>query len=237
MCKVTVIFPLYELSSETKRAILSVKRQSIREDIELIILDLRSEKAKGESVDIASYFDNMDIRIKIILGGVKKSQQVFNEATGNAKGEYILFLAQNCVLTKNILEILYFHAYQNDADILIGNVAKQRGKNIDVESVVGRKIGGNEALNLVARKDILNADLSLYNKFMKRNTVKISGAIFTRSNANRGFLTQVEDGAQNIFLINREICLCGDKRIYEYRKKTVKDYARAIARRVRKALK
>lgn len=237
MCKVTVILPLYEFNPEVKRAILSVDRQSIREDVELIVLDMRSDKDKKERLDIASCSGDRSTISKIIPAEMKKSHQAFNEAAKTASGEYLLFLAQNCVLTKNILEILYSHAQKNDADVLIGNMAKQRGKSIDVESVLRRKMDGNETFNLAGRKDILTADMSLYNKFMKRNIVKASGAMFEKTNTNRSFLTQIETCAQKVFLINREICLCGDKRIYEYRRQTVKDYARVIARKVRRAFR
>ena len=45
MKKITVILPLYELCSDVKRAVLSIKRQSIGNEVELIIVDFRKFKA------------------------------------------------------------------------------------------------------------------------------------------------------------------------------------------------
>ena len=45
MNKITVILPLYELCSDVKRAVLSIKRQSIGNEIELKIVDFRKFKA------------------------------------------------------------------------------------------------------------------------------------------------------------------------------------------------
>jgi glycosyltransferase involved in cell wall biosynthesis len=235
MHKATVVLPMYEWSPYVKRAVLSVKRQSFREDLEFIVLDFRKEKATTEIAELTACFGENGL--KILTGEKKKFYATLNEAIQMAEGEYLLFLAQNCVLTKNVLEILYSRAQKNEADILIGNIAKQRGKNIDVEAVLGKKIGRDETLNLAGQNDVLAEDFSLYNKFMKVSTLQASAATFAKVNPNSMFLTQVESCAKNIFWINREVCLCGGKKIYEYNGRTAKDYARAVVRRIKKLIK
>ncbi len=239
MKKITVVLPLYELSSDIKRAVLSVKRQSISDDTELKIIDLRKYKAPknfdknkngnippyvttdkkaAKSKDIAAYLGDVGFDFEIISDAKKMPYQLFNEAIKGVCGEYLLFLGQNCVLTKDILEILYNRAVDKNADVLIGNSAKQKGKRIEKSQTTDRLFNDDEIANFDCEPSLIVDDPSIYNKFIKSQIIKSSGAAFAKYNApkNIEFLAKIFINSHNIFAINREIYLCDFKRFYEY---------------------
>lgn len=239
MNKITVILPLYELCSDVKRAILSIKRQSIGNEVELIIVDFRKFKApngydknKNGNVpdfvktdkkvakikDIHEYLDDTEINFEFISADKEAPYTVLNTATKNATGEYIMFLSQNCVFTKDILEIMYNRATEKNADILIANSIKQRGKRIDISPVATEVYKNDESKNFAENQSVLIKDNSIYNKLFKTDIVRSAEAEFSRLNAPRNveFLTKVFAKSSNVYFINRDAYLCDFKRFYEF---------------------
>lgn len=239
MKKITVILPLYELSSDVKRAVLSVKHQSLFSDVELIIVDLRKfgipknyDKNKNGNVPAYVKTDKKIAKIKSIDDYLKSTECVYkiivseedspylslNRAIDESIGEYVIFLQQNSVLTKNILEILYTRCLENKADILIGNLIKQRGKKIKISNALNDVYKNDECKNFAEIPNVLLDDFSLYNKMFKATVLKSSKAYFPKYNAPRNieFLSKAFANSNDIFVINREISLCDFKRLYEY---------------------
>ncbi len=239
MKKITVILPLYELSSDVGRAILSIKQQSISDEVELKILDLRNfctprsfgKKKKGnlpdyvktdkklaKSKDIDNYIGTLDFPFKIIKADNEFPYLSLNTLLQSASGEYIIFLAQNCIFTKDILEKLYISATEKSADVLIGNSIKQCGKKLNVTQITKDIYGNDENINFKNELSILFKDNSLYNKLFKTKTIQIVNAEFSKLNApkNMGFLTSVYVNSNNICIIDNEIYLRDFKPLYEY---------------------
>lgn len=252
MKKITVILPLYELCSDVKRAILSIKRQSIGNEIELIIVDFRKFKApngydknKNGNVpdfvktdkkiakikNIHEYLDDTGLKFEFISADKEVPYTALNTATKSANGEYIMFLSQGCVFTKDILEIMYNRAVEKNADILIANSIKQRGKQIEISPVATEVYKNDESKNFAEKQSVLVKDNSIYNKMFKTEVVHSAEAEFSRLNTPRNveFLTEVFAKSSNVYFINRDAYLCDFKRFYEFEHTHNLDYSLGCA--------
>ncbi|MDD7358121.1 MAG: glycosyltransferase family A protein [Eubacterium coprostanoligenes] len=239
MNKITVILPLYELCSDVKRAVLSIKRQSIGNEVELKIVDFRKFKApkdyyknKNGNVpdfvktdkkvakikDIHEYLDDTGFDFEIVSADKEAPYTALNTATKSATGEYIIFLSQNCVFTKDIFEIMYTRAVEKNADILIANSIKQRGKQIEISPVATEVYKNDESKNFAENQSVLIKDNSIYNKLFKTDVVRSAEAEFSKFNTPRNieFLTKIFASSSNIYFINRDAYLCDFKRFYEF---------------------
>lgn len=239
MKKITVILPLYELSSDVERAILSIKQQNISDEVELKILDLRNfctpksfgkkkngnlpdyvktDKKLAKSKDIKSYIGTLDFPFEIIKANDEFPYLSLNTVLQSTTSEYIIFLAQNCIFTKNILEKLYICATEKSADVLIGNSIKQHGKKLQVSQITKDIYNNDESLNFKNELSVLFKDSSLYNKLFKTKTIQFANSEFSKLNApkNIEFLTSVYANSDNICIVDSEIYLCDFKPLYEY---------------------
>lgn len=239
MKKITVILPLYELSSDIERAILSIKRQNIIKDIDLKILDLRNfftsngfgknkngnlpnyvktDKKSAKTKDINIYFNNVGFPFEIITVNDEFPYISFNDVLQNITSEYVIFLPQNCVFTKDIIEKLYNYAKEKNADVLIGNSIKQHGKKLEISPIIKKIYKNNESCNFKNKLNVLIDDSSIYNKLFKTDTIQLANANFSKFNApkNIEFLTKLYVNSNNIYFINNEIYICDFKPLYEY---------------------
>jgi len=113
--KVSVIIPCYNSEKFLKKAVDSVRKQSL-EEIEIILIDdgstdktstlLQSYKMEDNRIEIISHSKNQG------LGAAR------NNGISNANGEYLFFLDSDDYIHPNFLESLYDKAQTENTDIL-----------------------------------------------------------------------------------------------------------------------
>lgn len=241
MKKITVILPMFELTPDVRRAVKSIGSQDVSEQVEIRIADLRKARSGEKKVENCSIADiqkatGCDVEFLTEPG---MPHEIMNRAVDGAQGEYMLFLSQNCILTKNVLGILYARCEEKQADILIGNCGKQKGKKIQKSETVEGLFKGNESGNLVNEKKALSEANSLYNKCYRTALIREHHVKFTKflSARKQGFVQQAMEGSKNIYAINREIYICDHKPIREYATKPPVERGVAYARRALRKVK
>lgn len=235
MKKITVILPLFELTPDVRRAVKSIGSQDLSEQVEIKIADLR-KTGNGEKMAKNCSFEDIrndagcDVEFLTESG---MPHEMLNRAVDGAQGEYVLFLPQNCILTKDVLGILYARAGEKQADILIGNCGKQKGKKIQKSETVESLFNGNESENLVNAKKSLAEASSLYNKLYRTALLREQCVKFTKFRSARkpDFLQQAMERSKNIYAINRGIYICDYKPIQEYAVKPPVERGVAFVRR------
>lgn len=242
MKKITVILPMFELTPDVQRAVKSIGSQDISEQLEIKIADLRktgSGEMPAENCILEDIRKDGGCDVEL-LTEPGMPHEILNRAVECAQGEYMLFLPQNCILTKDVLGILYARGVEKQADILIGNCGKQKGKKIQKSETVESLFHGNESENLVNEKKALAEASSLYNKLYRTALIREHRVKFTKFRSARkpDFVQQAVDGSRKIYAINREIYICDYKPIREYATKPPMERGVAFARRtLRKAKK
>ncbi|MCB6972413.1 MULTISPECIES: glycosyltransferase family 2 protein [Butyricimonas] len=118
MDKISVIIPVYNLSSYIGRCLDSVIVQTYSE-LDVIVIN---DGSKDNSLEILEKYALKDKRIKIVdkeNGGVTSCRRVGLEL---AKGDYVFFLDGDDWLERETLAHLYSCAKNKEADIVLGNV-------------------------------------------------------------------------------------------------------------------
>ena len=113
--KISVIVPIYNAENYLRRALDSLKAQSIS-DFEVIMIDDGSNDSSGS---ICDQYCNQDSRFNVIHktnGGVSAARQTGLDA---ARGEYVIHVDADDWVEPNMLEELYKKAKETDADVVI----------------------------------------------------------------------------------------------------------------------
>lgn len=115
MYKVSIIIPIYNVEAYLEQCLLSAINQSLN-DIEIICIN---NGASGIEQNILKKYANKNSKIKII--NFENNQgygKAVNEGIKSAQGEYISILESDDYIDKNMLEVLYNKAKENDVDII-----------------------------------------------------------------------------------------------------------------------
>jgi len=112
---ISIIIPIYNKEKFILRILRSIQNQSLK-DIEIIFSD---DASKDNSTKLIKEFQKEDERIILIEHYINKGTLVTrNDGVKISKGEYLLFLDGDDLLTNNILEKAYLKAKENNIDIV-----------------------------------------------------------------------------------------------------------------------
>lgn len=199
MPKVSVIFPMYNVSAYVKDSVTSVLNQTFR-DFELIAVNDGSTD-NTEAVFEETTQDTSDITIKLIKkenGGLADAR---NAALDIAEGEYIVFVDSDDVIHPKYLEVLMDDAKRFDTDASFSSFKYVDSKTLfDFEDTFGGELIDKQELMrlLLPRKKFLTAcwcmlvkkSLLDKNKFRFNKQVKFS--------VDRAFIWKVIDVSNRI---------------------------------------
>jgi len=131
--KVSVIVPVYNAETHLRRCLGCLRSQTLK-DIEIICIN---DASPDHSIDILREHEPQDSRIKVIdfpqHQGVSAAR---NAGLDAAVGEFVGFIAPDCIVDLNFYETLYNNAQKAGADI-----AKGTHKHIGLDS--RRDLGHN----------------------------------------------------------------------------------------------
>ena len=128
-CKVSVIIPVYNSEKYLQRVILSLKEQTLKE-MEFIFVD---DCSTDNSLNILYEFEKIDPERVLVIkldenlgpGGAR------NAALQYTSGEYIAFADSDDYMDKNMYELMYEKAKEDDYDIVDCGYYRER-KNKDM---------------------------------------------------------------------------------------------------------
>ena len=113
--KVSVIVPVYKTEKYLDECLESIENQTLRE-IEIVCVN---DGSPDNSIDILENHKRKDGRIKIINQENAGISMARNAGIKNSKGEYVLFLDSDDLISPKLCEIAYNKAKENkDADIV-----------------------------------------------------------------------------------------------------------------------
>lgn len=111
---VSVIVPVYNVSSYLERCLDSIVGQTYR-DIEIILVDDGSTDDSGIICDKYSAQDNRITVIHKANGGVSSARNI---GITHSKGDYVMFVDSDDVVELDIIEVMLSHAKETDSDII-----------------------------------------------------------------------------------------------------------------------
>lgn len=112
--KVSVIIPVYNAEKYIREALDSVISQAL-EDIEIICIN---DGSKDNSLQILREYEKKDSRIKIIDKENEGYGKTVNRGFDEARGEFVAIFEPDDILDKNIYEILYKEAKENNLNVV-----------------------------------------------------------------------------------------------------------------------
>ena len=113
--QISIIIPIYNNQKHINRIITSIENQ-VYKDIEIIFVD---DASTDNSINEINKYTKKDKRIRIIKHIKKEGLFITrNDGVLNAKGEYLLFIEPNGLLTEGILRKIYGSIQMYDADII-----------------------------------------------------------------------------------------------------------------------
>ena len=199
--KISIITPVYNKESTINRYLNSIQNQSF-EDLEIIIID---DKSTDNSLKIIEEAEKIDKRIILIKNEERKGTLISkNIGVCKSIGEYLLFVDPDDILSKNILNVLFTIAKENNFDLIRFNIYTGKG---------GLNIPGISYYlksKMIYKPDIyyylfygfgklFQLDFYLTNKLIKRNLF-----IIALNSINKFYLYQFmidcEDGLINFML-------------------------------------
>lgn len=189
--KITIGIPVYNAEKYIRKSILSVLNQSIKCDLEILVID---DCGTDHSMDIIkecqiSHQRGKDIRI------IKQPHNMGcwaarNRVLEEAKGEYIFLLDSDDYLSEDCIDKLYSEAVSNHAEAVYGSVrpVNDKGEFFDIGQnylnqpykVFHDKDGlarfANQRLHPTFRDYIWNT--LIRRDFIEKNNLKFKQAIF-----------------------------------------------------------
>lgn len=113
---ISVIMPVFNTGQYLKESIGSVLQQTYTE-FELICVN---DASCDDSLEILREFQQQDSRLVIVDHVVNRGAAVSrNDGLKMAKGEYVIFLDSDDYFCRDMLEVSFCHAVQNEADVVI----------------------------------------------------------------------------------------------------------------------
>ncbi len=122
--KITVIVPVYNVSSYLERCLDSLCAQTMsQEDYEIILVDDGSTDSSGDICDKYAYeYDNISVIHQFNAGPAAAR----NAGIDAADSEYICFADPDDYVAPKFLEVPYKHAVETKADIIIFDAYKEK---------------------------------------------------------------------------------------------------------------
>jgi glycosyltransferase involved in cell wall biosynthesis len=112
---ISIIIPIYNGYNYIKRIMASIENQSFR-DIDIIFVD---DASTDKSVKLIRQYQHKDKRIQLVSHkeneGLLKTR---NDGAIKARGEYLLFIDQNGILTEGALKNIYGNILMYNTDII-----------------------------------------------------------------------------------------------------------------------
>lgn len=169
---ISIIVPVYKAEAYIDECIQDILGQTFKDFELLLILD----GSYDNSEEICDKWALRDSRIKVIKeehAGVAHARQV---GIDNAKGEYILFVDADDIVSPTMLEEMYNFAKDQDADIVVSDFTELTHEGDIYRSQEPTALNGISIL-----KDILNGKIygALWNKLIRTETIRKSKAHFT----------------------------------------------------------
>ncbi len=116
MVKVSVVVPVYNISSSVLRQCMDSVFEQTYSDYEVILVDDGSDNGAGEMCD---EFARKDSRFRVIHQENKGVSAARNAGTDAAEGEWIIYLDPDDWWEKNTLETVCKYMGENHLDILV----------------------------------------------------------------------------------------------------------------------
>lgn len=110
MIKVSVIVPVYNVKDYLDRAVKSLLNQTLKKEIEIILVD---DGSTDGSQDICDKYAQTDDRVVVIHQENSGVSAARNNGIDIAKGEYIGFVDSDDYVEEDMFEILYNNAIEN----------------------------------------------------------------------------------------------------------------------------
>ena len=113
--KITVIIPLFNAQKKLKSTIRSIQNQNFK-DLEIILVD---DCSTDKTIEIVNNLKQEDPRIKLIKNKENRGT-LYTRSIGalNAKGKYIMPIDNDDLFMKDIFNICYEEAENNNIDII-----------------------------------------------------------------------------------------------------------------------
>lgn len=182
--KLSVIIPVYNMEKYLKKALTSLKNQTLK-DIEFICVDGGST---DKSLDILTNYAAKDKRFKVFTQKNESTGYARNTALKFAKGEYIVFMDPDDWFDNNAFEILYTKAKEQDCDMLAFNYKmvyedKIPAKNMYLQDILKDtyKLDENECFSWkdIKPKALYGLYYAAWNKIYKNDFIKKYNLHFT----------------------------------------------------------
>ena len=114
---ISVIVPIYNTEKYLVECIESIREQTYS-NIEIILVDDGSTDA---SIEICDEFSKKDSRVRVFQKENEGSAVAKNFGIQQSKGEYIILVDSDDTVSDKMIEVLYTHIKEKNADIAIGN--------------------------------------------------------------------------------------------------------------------
>ena len=114
---ISVIVPIYNTEKYLVECIESIREQTYS-NIEIILVDDGSTDA---SIEICDEFSKKDSRVRVFHKENEGSVVAKNFGIQQSKGEYIILVDSDDTVSDKMIEVLYTHIKEKNADIAIGN--------------------------------------------------------------------------------------------------------------------
>lgn len=114
---ISVIVPIYNTEKYLVECVESIREQTYS-NIEIILVDDGSTDA---SIEICDEFSKKDSRVRVFHKENEGSAVAKNFGIQQSKGEYIILVDSDDIVSDKMIEVLYTHIKEKNADIAIGN--------------------------------------------------------------------------------------------------------------------
>lgn len=114
---ISVIVPIYNTEKYLVECVESIREQTYS-NIEIILVDDGSTDA---SIEICDEFSKKDSRVRVFHKENEGSAVAKNFGIQQSKGEYIILVDSDDTVSDKMIEVLYTHIKEKNADIAIGN--------------------------------------------------------------------------------------------------------------------
>lgn len=114
---ISVIVPIYNTGKYLVECVESIRKQTYS-NIEIILVDDGSTDA---SIEICDEFAEKDSRIRVFHKKNEGSAIAKNFGIQQSKGEYIILVDSDDIVSDRMIEVLYTQIKEKNADIAIGN--------------------------------------------------------------------------------------------------------------------
>lgn len=145
---ITLLMPVYNGSQHLHETIISILEQSFS-NFEIICID---DSSTDDSYEIIQKFASIDSRLRLFQkpneGIVPKA---LNFVLPYVKGEYVFYISQDDLMSKDLLEKLYIRAKETGADGILPDMIWYYADGNDSRGIFGQKdkiITGREAAAL-----------------------------------------------------------------------------------------